>query len=80
MKSATNKNNTTETWKSDSSASDRGLTFREVNALLGLNCKTSHTIRSYAARGLIRRIDLNSRVVRFSRESVEALLAGKAAA
>ncbi len=61
------------------SQADRGLTFREVNELLGLHCRTSHTARAYAAQGKIRSIRINERVIRFSENSVRALLAGGAA-
>jgi len=55
---------------------DRLLGFREVNALVGSNCKTSHTARSLARRGLIRAVQLNERVVRFSEASVFAFING----
>jgi predicted DNA-binding transcriptional regulator AlpA len=57
---------------------DRLLTFREVNALLGSNCKTSATVRSYAASGLIRAVRINVRVVRYSERSVLEMIAGRA--
>jgi predicted DNA-binding transcriptional regulator AlpA len=60
-----------------SAPADRLITFREVNSLLGLACKTGHTARAYAARGLIRAVRINERVVRFSEASVHALVAGK---
>lgn len=62
-----------------SDVGDRLLTFREVNALLGLHCRTAHTVRGYAARGLIRAVRLNGRMVRYSQASVLALIAGQGA-
>lgn len=59
---------------------DRLLTFREVNALLGMTCKTAHTARAFAARGLLRAVRINCRVVRYSEASVRALVAGRVAA
>ncbi len=58
---------------------DRLLTFREVNTLLGMKCRTGHTARAYAARGLIRAVRLNERVMRYSEASVRALVAGRTA-
>jgi hypothetical protein len=58
------------------SAPDRLVDHRRVNELLGLKCKTSHTARAYADRGLIRAVRINARVVRFSEQSVIALLSG----
>jgi hypothetical protein len=49
---------------------DRLLGFRAVNALVGSACKTSHTARNLARRGLIRAVQLNDRCVRFSERSV----------
>jgi len=54
---------------------DRLVGFREVNAIVGSACKTSHTARSLASRGLIRAVRLNERVVRYSEQSVFALIA-----
>jgi hypothetical protein len=56
---------------------DRLVDHRRVNELLGLNCKTSHTARKYANQGLIRAVRINARVVRFSENSIIALLAGQ---
>jgi hypothetical protein len=50
--------------------------FREVNALVGSACKTSHTARNLARRGLIRAVQINERVVRFSEASVLAFING----
>jgi hypothetical protein len=58
------------------SAPDRLVDHRRVNELLGLKCKTSHTARAYADRGLIRAVRINARVVRFSESSIFALLGG----
>ena len=63
-----------------SAKSDRLICFREVHALVGSACKTGHTARSLAARGLIRAVRINERVVRYSEHSVLALVAGKVAA
>jgi hypothetical protein len=54
---------------------DRLVDHRRVNELLGLKCKTSHTARKYANQGLIRAVRINARVVRFSENSIIALLA-----
>jgi hypothetical protein len=59
------------------SAPDRLVDHRRVNELLGLRCKTSHTARNYANQGLIRAVRINARVVRFSENSIIALLAGQ---
>ena len=59
---------------------DRLLTFREVHALTGSTCKTGHYARALAARGLIRAVRLNERVVRYSEASVFALVGGRVAA
>ena len=59
------------------SAPDRLVDHRRVNELLGLKCKTSHTARNYANQGLIRAVRINARVVRFSENSIIALLAGQ---
>ena len=56
---------------------DRLLTFRQVHALIGSACKTGHTARALAARGQIKGIRLNGRVLRYSEASVLALVAGK---
>ena len=56
------------------------LDFRAVHALIGSKCKTGHTARSLAARGLIRAVRLNERVVRYGQNSVLALVAGKVSA
>ncbi len=56
---------------------DKLITFREVNEKIGSNCKTSHTARNLARRGLIRRVLVNARVCRYSAQSVADLVAGK---
>jgi hypothetical protein len=56
---------------------DRLVDHRRVNELLGLRCKTSHTARNYAKQNLIRAVRINARVVRFSENSIIALLAGQ---
>jgi len=63
-----------------SAKSDRLICFREVHTLIGSACKTGHTARSLAARGLIRAVRINERVVRYSEHSVLALVSGKVAA
>jgi predicted DNA-binding transcriptional regulator AlpA len=55
---------------------DRLIGFREVSALVGSACKTSHTARNLARRGLIRAVQINERVVRFSEASVLAFING----
>jgi hypothetical protein len=59
---------------------DKLIGFREVNDLLGMECKTGHTARAFAARGQIRAVRVNSRVVRYSLSSVLELVAGREAA
>lgn len=55
---------------------DRLLTFREVNEVLGFNCKTSHTARNLAKRGQITAVHINERTVRFTESSVRNLVSG----
>lgn len=57
---------------------DKLLDFRQVNELLSLRCQTSHTVRALAARGQIRPVRINERVVRYSEASVLDLIAGRA--
>lgn len=57
-------------------AADRLLHYRQVNELIGSTCKTGHTARALAARGLIRAVKFNARVTRYSESSVLALIAG----
>ncbi len=59
---------------------ERLLDFREVYERLRLNCKTGHTARQYAQRGLIVAVRINSRVVRYTEASVNRLIAGGRAA
>lgn len=59
---------------------DRLLHFRQVHALIGSECKTGHTARDLAARGMIRAVRINQRVTRYSESSVMALIAGKGGA
>lgn len=63
--------------ESNTATADRLITFREVGNLLGLNCKTGHTARAFAARGQIRAVRINSRVLRYSLSSVLELVAGR---
>lgn len=59
-----------------SAALDRLLDYREVNHLTGSRCKTAHTARALAARGMIHAVRLNARVVRYTESSVRRLVAG----
>lgn len=56
---------------------DRLLNFRQVAALTGSACKTGHHARALAARGQIRAVRINERVIRYSEQSVLALIAGR---
>ena len=56
---------------------NRLLSFREVNEKIGSACKSSHTARNLARRGLIKGVRWNSRVVRFTAESVENFILGR---
>jgi hypothetical protein len=47
------------------------LTRQEVSDYLGV---CPHTVRSYELRGLLPRIGINSRVIRYRKEHVELLL------
>jgi hypothetical protein len=67
----------TEATTTATSQGDRLLTFREVNRLIGSACKTSHTARTLAARGQIKVVRLNERLMRFSEASVRDLVAGR---
>ncbi len=58
---------------------DEAIGFREVYALLGLKCKTGHTALNFARAGKIRAIRINARTIRYSKNSVLALIAGKQA-
>ncbi len=58
---------------------DRLLTFRDVYSLLGYRCQTGHTARALTASGKIREVRINGRVIRYSENSVKALIAGGAA-
>ena len=66
--------------KALTSPADRLLGFRQVYELIGSNCKTGHTARALAGRGLIRAVRLNERVLRYSEASVRELIAGRSAA
>lgn len=66
--------NTTQSASPLASAPDRLVDHRRFNELLGLRCRTSHTARKYAHQGLIRGVHINSRVVRFSEQSIFALI------
>ena len=64
----------------DTSASlppDKLISFQDVNHLIGSKCRTGHTARALAAKGLIRVIRINERVLRYSEASVRELIAGK---
>lgn len=56
---------------------DKLITHRQVNELLGLRCRTSHVVRGMAARGQIRAVRINERVIRYSEASVRDLIAGR---
>tara|TARA_R110000822_G_scaffold163776_3_gene304020 strand:- start:268 stop:726 length:459 start_codon:yes stop_codon:yes gene_type:complete len=56
---------------------NRLLTFREVNAMIGSVCKTSHPALGLARKGLIECVRINERTIRFSESSVLKLVAGK---
>lgn len=78
MKKPTNKTaDAAQAPASSVAPADRLLHFREVNALLGSRCKTGHSARAHAARGQIRAVRLNDRVVRYSEQSVRELIAGR---
>jgi len=79
MKNAFKKNNADCAPLAGPGASgDRLLHFREVHALLGSKCKTGHMARALAARGQIRAVHLNERVIRYSENSVRSLISGGA--
>ena len=48
----------------------------EVIAALGLNTKTSHTLRNLERRGLLRPIKISARCYRYYPEDVRKLMAG----
>lgn len=79
MQSPTLHHHTTNDSAKAESASpgDRLIHFREVYDLIGSHCKTGHTARALAARGQIRAVRFNERVVRYSENSVFALVAGE---
>lgn len=56
---------------------DRLIDFREVYGLIGSNCRTSHTARALAARGQIKAVRINERVLRYSLHSVLELVNGR---
>lgn len=58
-----------------SNTSDRLVDFRYFNEITGSRCKTSHTARQYAKRGLIRAVRLNARVLRYSEASIRQFIA-----
>ena len=78
MQNAIRKSNAADSRQTESpvSPTDRLIHFREVHALIGSACKTGHTARALAARGQIRAVRLNERVVRYSENSVRELVAG----
>ena len=59
------------------STEDRLLHFRDVNALIGSRCKSSHAARNLARRGQIVAVYLNQRVVRYTQTSVLKLARGE---
>ncbi|MFM8338040.1 MAG: hypothetical protein ACKODK_20995 [Opitutaceae bacterium] len=58
---------------------DRLIDFRRVNELLGSRCRSAHFALRLAARGQIRAVTLNPRVVRYQESSVRDLIAGRTA-
>lgn len=61
----------------DTETADRLIGFREVYALTGSNCRTGHTARALAARGQIKAVRINERVMRYSLRSVLELVNGR---
>jgi len=57
--------------------SNRLLTFREVNAMIGSICKTAHPALNLARKGLIESVRINERTIRFNEASVHKFVAGK---
>ena len=57
--------------------SDKLLRFQEVNFLIGSRCRTGHTARDLMRKGLIKGIRINGRVIRYSENSVLALIRGE---
>jgi hypothetical protein len=53
---------------------DKLVDFRVVNHLIGSRCRSSHTARALARRGLIKAVRINERVLRYSENSVRALV------
>ncbi len=51
--------------------------YKQVAALTGSDCKTGHHARELARRGQIRAVRINERVIRYSEQSVLALVAGR---
>ena len=57
--------------------SNRLLTFREVNAMIGSICKTAHPALNLARKGLIESVRINQRTIRFNEASVHKFVADK---
>jgi len=57
---------------------DRLIDFRTVADLVGSRCKSAHCALRLAAKGQIRAVRINARTVRYSENSVNALISGKA--
>lgn len=55
---------------------DRLLRYQEVNRAIGSKCRSAHTARNLARRGLIKSVRINERVIRYSERSVLALVEG----
>lgn len=53
------------------------IDFRATNQILGLHCKTAHTVLGYARRGLIEQVRLSSRTYRYTLSSVLRLAKGE---
>jgi hypothetical protein len=80
MNPTKHKANATGQKEAPTAQADRLLTFREVHALTGSLCKTGHYARKLAARGQIKAVRLNERVMRYSEASVRALIEGRVSA
>jgi hypothetical protein len=77
MKTTATKAAATGQKEAPTAQADRLLAFREVHALTGSTCKTGAYARQLAARGLIKCVRLNERVLRYTESSVRALIAGE---
>lgn len=69
--------NKIEILRAEIKQTDRLLTFREVQALIGSTCKTAHTSLSLARRGMIKAVRINERTIRYTESSVLELISGR---